>query len=700
MSNLRLRSAGWAVPPGRAIGILTAAILAAGCAHTSREPAQPAVRKLKIEGAKQVSQGTLKEGIATASTGWWPFAKKQPYDPFTWQTDLRRIERIYQSRGFFQAKVARSTVEPVDESVEIVAVIEEGEPTKVASFEVRGLEVLTENQRREVLHGVVWRGTFSEARWESAKATVAGRVRDLGYQKATVEGRALVDIGDPKAHLLLDVRPGRRYRFGEIQVHQETSHRLLSLWVWEQVRLAIPEDRYYAGALLDEAQHRLVAMGVFSVTKVTVGEPDEDSDRVPIVVDVREAPLHMLRAGVGIEFDQVREEGRVSMEWSHLDFLGGMRRLTLHGEAGWAFIPNLYAVARNDVTTGPRSGPVAVLRSDLEQPRFLRRPSLRGKLSLSTERTLEQAYDALGAKLATGVSWQPWSSLSVYATYNLQGYYLNGPAISSAVAAPLTLGCASQSANCFILLSYLEQIVSFDRRDSALEPHSGYFTSVSFQEGGGPLGGDFTYLRILPEVRGYLSFGSNDVVTLSARLRIGELLHTGSDSAVVTRFFAGGGVSMRGFSDRRLSPLLEAPAPSTQFAPSVSLTLPVGGNGLIEGSFETRFQLTRSLVAAVFLDFGQVTKGVIGPNDVTSLLWAAGFGLRYRTSIGPIRLDIARRLPWGRPPPLFVIDPNTGTVSQIPYLVNDDCFGFGGSGRATPVTDSSCVFHVAIGEAF
>jgi len=700
LSNLRLRSAGWAVPPGRAIGILTAAILAAGCAHTSREPAQPAVRKLKIEGAKQVSQGTLKEGIATASTGWWPFAKKQPYDPFTWQTDLRRIERIYQSRGFFQAKVARSTVEPVDESVEIVAVIEEGEPTKVASFEVRGLEVLTENQRREVLHGVVWRGTFSEARWESAKATVAGRVRDLGYQKATVEGRALVDIGDPKAHLLLDVRPGRRYRFGEIQVHQETSHRLLSLWVWEQVRLAIPEDRYYAGALLDEAQHRLVAMGVFSVTKVTVGEPDEDSDRVPIVVDVREAPLHMLRAGVGIEFDQVREEGRVSMEWSHLDFLGGMRRLTLHGEAGWAFIPNLYAVARNDVTTGPRSGPVAVLRSDLEQPRFLRRPSLRGKLSLSTERTLEQAYDALGAKLATGVSWQPWSSLSVYATYNLQGYYLNGPAISSAVAAPLTLGCASQSANCFILLSYLEQIVSFDRRDSALEPHSGYFTSVSFQEGGGPLGGDFTYLRILPEVRGYLSFGSNDVVTLSARLRIGELLHTGSDSAVVTRFFAGGGVSMRGFSDRRLSPLLEAPAPSTQFAPSVSLTLPVGGNGLIEGSFETRFQLTRSLVAAVFLDFGQVTKGVIGPNDVTSLLWAAGFGLRYRTSIGPIRLDIARRLPWGRPPPLFVIDPNTGTVSQIPYLVNDDCFGFGGSGRATPVTDSSCVFHVAIGEAF
>lgn len=681
--------------------VAVAAASLAACAHKPDQPTQPVVRKLKLEGSKQVPKGTLKAGIATAATGWWwPFARKQYYDPFTWQTDLRRIERIYRAQGFYQASVVSDTVKPVKNGVDLTAEIREGEPTTVGAFVVQGLESLTEEQQREVLNGVAWHGTFLESKWEDAKATVSDRVRNLGYQQATVEGRALVGVTLHRADLLLVVATGRRYRFGDIEVHQEPSHRLLPLWIWEQVRLAIPEGRFYADAPLTEAHRRLTAMGVFSVAKVTVGEPRPASDRLPVVVEVREAPLHMLRVGVGVEFDQVRDEGRAVAEWSHLDFLGGMRRLTLHGEAGWAFIPNVYAVARNDVATGPRSGPIAVLRSDLEQPRLLWRPSLRGKLSLSVERTLEQAYDALGAKLAAGVAWQPWSSLSVYATYNLQGYYLNGPAIAGASAAPLTLGCSSQSTDCFIFLSYLEQIVSFDRRDSALEPHTGYFASIAFQEGGGPLGGDFTYLRVLPELRGYLGFGESDAVTMSGRLRVGELWHAGSESAVVTRFFAGGGVSMRGFSDRRLSPLLRAPAPSTQLTQPITLTLPIGGNGLVDGSFETRFRLTENVSLALFVDFGQVTTGNLGPGNLSSLLWAVGFGLRYRTAIGPIRVDIARRLPWGTPPPLYLVDPDTGQVTAKAYQVNDDCFGIGGSGRATEVTDSSCVFHIAIGEAF
>lgn len=685
---------------GRWVTVLVATALG-GCAHDSDEPSQPVVRKLTIEGTKQLSRGKLESGIATTATGWWwPFAKKHYYDPFTWQTDLRRIERVYQSHGFFQAKVQGDTVKPVENGVELTAMVQEGQPTTVEVFQVRGLEPLTEEQRREVLHGVAWQGTFSEDRWEGAKATIADRVRNLGYAKATVEGRALIDVNTHKADLLIVVQTGLRYRFGDIRVHQGATHRLLPLWVWEQVRLAVPIDSYYSETRLAEAQRRVAGMGVFSVAKVTAGEPDPATDRLPIITDVREAPLHMLRTGVGIAFDQVRDEGRLTAEWSHLDFLGGMRRLTVHGEAGWAFIPNVYAVARNELAAGPRSGPIAVLRTELEQPRFLHRPSLRGRVTLSVERTLEQAYDALGAKAAGGVGWQPWSSLSIYATYNLQGYYLNGPAISSASAAPLTLGCASKSANCFILLSYLEQIVSFDKRDSALEPHEGFFASISFQEGGGPLGGDFTYVRILPEVRGYISVGRDDLVTLSARLRVGELLHTGGESAVVTRFFAGGGVSMRGFSDRRLSPLLLAPAPTTQVGTSDQLTLPIGGNGLIDGTVEARVRLSRNLALALFTDFGQVTSGTIGPGDLPYLLWAVGLGLRYRTAIGPIRVDIARRLQVGRAPPLYAIDPESGAIGQQPYMVNDDCFGLGGSGRSTKVTDSSCVFHLAIGEAF
>lgn len=657
------------------------------------------VRKLTLVGARQVSPKTLEEGIATSATAWWwPFAQKQYYDPFTWQTDLRRVERIYQRHGFFDAKVVSETVQPVKNGVDLTAVIQEGQPTTVGSFEVQGLDALDDKQRARVMHGIVWTGRFSEDKWEATKATLRDRVRNLGYAKAQVEGRALIDLQAHQAALLIVVHAGARYRFGDIQIHQAAAHRIVPLWIWEQVRLAIPDGEYYSDAALAEAQHRLSGMGVFSVAKVTLGTPGPQSDSLPIVVEVREAPLHMLRLGVGAEFDQVRDEARAIAEWSHLDFLGGMRRLTIHGEAGWAFIPNVYAVATNDTLQGPRNGPIGVLRTDLEQPRFLARPSLRGKASIAVERTLEQAYDAVGATWSAGVGWQPWSALSLYVSYNLQAYYLNGPAISSVAAAPLTLGCASQSDNCFLWLSYLEQIASLDERDSALEPHDGYYASISFQEGGGPLGGDFTYVRILPDLRGYVSIGAGNAVTLSARVRAGELYHTGAASAVVTRFFAGGGVSMRGFSDRRLSPLLQAPPPATQIGSVATLTLPIGGNGMVEGSFEARVHLTRNLEGAAFVDFGQVTQGTIGPSDLPSVLWAVGLGLRYKTAIGPVRVDVARRLPFGRPPPLFGIE--NGQIGLIPYTVNDDCFGLGGSGQAHLVSDSSCVFHVAIGEAF
>src|SRR4029078_5469904 len=90
------------------------------------------------------------------------------------------------------------------------------------------------------------------------------------------------------------------------------------------------------------------------------------------------------------------------------------------------------------------------------------------------------------------------------------------------------------------------------------------------------------------------------------------------DSAVVTRFYAGGSNSMRGFSDRRLSPLLLVP-PQPGF-PNVNVTVPIGGNGLIDGSFEVRYSLTSSLRVATFIDFLQVTHRRFFPGDLPALL--------------------------------------------------------------------------------
>lgn len=681
-----------------------ALVVVGGCAH--KPPGtEPVVKKLDIAGNHAMSDGAIEDKIQTTKTGWWPFAKKYRFDPVIWSTDLQRIKRLYQTRGYYQAEVVRDRATPIPpDGVALRLDLKEGQPTRIGRLDVAGLEALPDARRATLLGELPLTvgGIFLERDWNTAKGLLVTRLRNDGYAQVAVDGVALVDVHTQQAALKLAVRLGPQYRFGAIQIDTGGDTAIAPAWIWDQVRLAIPDGDFFSDEALGEAQRRVQNMGVFAAVKVMAGTPDPDAQRIPVRVETREAPLRTLKLGGGVRIDQIRNEARLIGEWSNRNFKGGMRKLTIHGEAGWAFIPNTYAVATNDQSVELRNGPIARLQLDFDQPNFLRRPSLRERNSIALNRTLEQTYDDLGGRLVNGVIWQPRASVSIFPSHHLEGDQLNGPPGAGALTAPLTLGCRTSSDSCFVWLSYLEEVITWDRRDDALEPRQGFYASLSLQEGGGPLQGNFNYYRVLPELRGYLSFGDDKQLTFAARLKVGELLPTSGnaqDSAVVTRFYGGGTQSMRGFNDRRLSPLLIAqlpPSPGSQNSQYV--TLPIGGNGMIDGSFEVRYAVTSNLIVAAFYDVGQVSLGRLQPEDFAHPLMAVGFGLRYRTPVGPVRVDFARRLQVGNPPPLFMVDA-TGRLSQQTYKVDDSCFGLGGTGGSV-VTDNLCVLHISIGEAF
>ena len=693
---------------GAAFTLLLTAGAAVGpaCASSTPKNEAPVIHSLDFAGNKNIPSRQIEEKILTSPTGWWPFASKQRFDPIAWESDLARIERFYETRGYYRAEVVKDEVIPRPSGqVALKVTINEGQPTRISKVQLDGLGELSADDRLKVQRNLpLHQGAiFLEAEWDEAKAQIHDRLRALGYATVAVEGRADIDVDTHTTALDIVARPGARYRFGYVRVIAPLTARIPVAGIWEQARLAIPEGTIFSDDAIEEAQRRVFAMGVFATVKVTSGEPDPRTARVPILVDVQESPFRSLRLGGGIRLDEIRNEARLLSEWTDRDFLGGMRKLTAHLEVGWAFLPNVYAVATNELSEGPRNGPIARTSLTFEQPRLLGRPSLRERSSIEVERTLELTYDAVSTRLANGVIWQPRSSLSLFLAYHVEVDYLNGSPINSAATAPLTLGCNTTSDHCLVLLSYIEELITWDRRDNPLEPRRGFYASLSLQQGGGPLGGDFTYLRALSEVRGYVSFGEEKSLTLSARLRAGDLWPSSGDpdsSAVVTRFYSGGAMSMRGFNDRRLSPLLEAPAPAAPGVAPATLTLPIGGNGLIDGSVEIRYSLTRNLRLAAFVDVGQVTRGTIGPDDFIHVLWAVGFGLRYLTPVGPIRVDLARRLQLGRLPPLFASDASGKIVQISSYPVGTSCFGIGGTRPDTPVTDNLCVLQISIGEAF
>ena len=65
---------------------------------------------------------------------------------------------------------------------------------------------------------------------------------------------------------------------------------------------------------------------------------------------------------------------------------------------------------------------------------------------------------------------------------------------------------------------------------------------------------------------------------------------------------------------------------------------PTGGNGLLLGSAELRRDVGRAFTLAAFLDLGNVY-ALVSDLSLSDLRYTAGLGLRYRTALGPVRLD-------------------------------------------------------------
>ncbi|MEK7752661.1 MAG: BamA/TamA family outer membrane protein, partial [Acidobacteriota bacterium] len=105
------------------------------------------------------------------------------------------------------------------------------------------------------------------------------------------------------------------------------------------------------------------------------------------------------------------------------------------------------------------------------------------------------------------------------------------------------------------------------------------------------------------------------------------------------RFFGGGATLHRGF-------------PENQAGPRDLVTgFPLGGSAILVNQIEARFPLIGDTIGGVlFHDAGNVYRDMTklslrfkqrDVQDFNYMVHALGFGVRYRTPIGPIRLDLA-----------------------------------------------------------
>ena len=652
--------------PLRALAIV-AIVACAGCAHV--EPGRDVLRSMDVEGNETLSASEIEARLALSPTPFWPWADARYYDQGTLTGDRRRLLRYYQANGFYEARV-KSRVRREDGDAHVTFEVEEGPATKVAKVELKGLEALPAEVHEAVLRErlPLREGErITEAAWDATRNALEQRLRDHGYADAKVEGTVEVDVRRRVATAVAEVTPGPRLRFGRtvltgaVAVSRET--------ILESVRADIPDGSQYSEARLAEAEANLMAMGVFGGVRVSRGPTNEDGT-VPVMVAVREAPFRTVRLGVGAGIDTGSFTARATGELEHRNFFGGLRKLRWENELGYSLLRNGAEIVDHGV--------VGSSALDFTQPDLIRRLDANLRAEYEHDLALTYTWDAVKGRV--GFPIRLTRNLTLTPSYNIHRYWLESDVLGSGG------NCSQAQGDC--VLGYVEERLAWDMRDHPLNTRSGWYASLSLQQGRDWLGSWTHYDRALAEVRYFQPLPWKWVLAL--RVQGGALLpkqaapgESQTLSPIMERFYAGGANSVRGYNYQRLAPLQQVSTPGQAQRPLDQLTeedtLPIGGDALLEGSAELRIPVVGDLGLALFVDAGNVAR--FAREDVGELLQpnvAVGAGLRYMTPFGPVRFDAG----WL-------------AVKNEPCVVTAD----GGCTQADLGT-SPFALHFTIGEAF
>ena len=611
-------------------------LVALGCALLVGCPASnPDLRyldRLEIVGNEHLDRSTIMEGIATQEDSLVPFADDVEFDLDTFEEDLERIAVAYQMHGFFDVVVRDYEVIELEHNrLKIFLWIEEGEPYPITRVSV--LPKAEDGPPLEIERALLGleEQRFDQERYLELRDAYSSAYKSIGHCTASVEGEVMVIRNDREVRVRVQAEPGpfclvdHLVVKGNSGIETETILRHVEI---EPGALITP-------SLISRAERNLFALGQFNMIRIepsvedfseTQGEETPEEIGAELLVFVQEKPAQEPQIGAGVGFDPSRQQARLRAEWTHNNFLGGMRTLSLALMGGYAFMPTFYSPDAH--------GPIGEAKIAFRQPELFD-PYLALQLETNYELGFAEGFQyhapggkvALDRKLISSLRAILRFEVSFFDFFNVTG------TITQSEDNPL----GDDFRDPFWLTELVEELV-WDGRDNPLDARRGQYLSVAFSQSLPELGSDFSYLSLV--VDGRIYFTPWRWLTLAARVRSGFQWEVGEQGAVplTVRFVSGGANSIRAFEYRKLAPY----ASSCNDSGDCTYT-PVGGLSLLESSFETRFHLLSFLSLALFLDVGDVSEHELDI-DFEDLNTCAGFGLRLHTPVGPIRVDFGFRL--------------------------------------------------------
>lgn len=577
---------------------------------------------VEIDGNRYFDDATLRERMYVTPSSFLRFRHGRFSQDFV-RRDVNAIRALYETNGFRDVQVTTRVEDDYQGRENEYAVffrVAEGPQWFVSSLDIEGVDAAAAQDLRSMLQSLEGQ-PYSELNVATDQDTILSYFFNGGYPDARLEPVATPAAAPNQMALKYVITPGERQYVRDVLISGLRSTDV------ELVRSRIREldagDPLSQVSMI-ESQRRLYDLGIFARVDTAIQNNEGETDNKYVLYRFEEASRWSVNGGIGAQIARIGR-GRPNLD-------------TPAGAPG--FGPRLsFGVSRNNLLG---VGHTVTLQTQWA-PRLRARgvltyqaPQFKGndRLNLSFTGLYDDSRDVqtfnsrrretsvqLFQRLSRANSVQyrvAWRRVSV-------GDVVITPALIPLFARPVQLASLSTT---FIQ----------DRRDDPLDARRGVWNTVdgtfAFNTWSDP---QTVFTRLLGRNATYHPV-TRDVV-IARQISVGaEFRQSAADVPFPERFFAGGVTSHRGF-------------PDNQAGPRDLLTgFPVGGKALLMHNTELRFPLLGDNVrGVVFHDAGNIYTSFSNISfrfsqrnleDFNYMVHAVGFGIRYRTPIGPVRLDL------------------------------------------------------------
>jgi len=505
--------------------------------------------------------------------------------------DADLLVELLRSQGYYDAVVDPSTQRAGD-TLQVVLTADPGEQYKFASVELPGLAAAGPDAAK-------LRDVFAVKPGDpviapdviAAGVALTTALGEQGFAEAKV-GEQDVEINHQThlATLTLPVNPGSIARFGAIRVSGRPPFSARHVATIARFR---PGEQFQRSKV-DDLRRALIATTLVAYADIQL-VPVQGGRVVDLNVRLEPAPSHTIAGELGYGTGQ-----GISAEasWTDRNFFNPEGALTLRGIAG----------------TKEQLAGIQFRRSN-----FLQRDQVLN-LQFSASHQVFDAYEAKTIQLSGYLERQSnfiWQKKWTW-TY--------GPELLATDERGVFAPSGLKDTRTFFIAA-LPVSLGYDGSDSLLDPTRGFRLSGRVSPEYSGHGGSFTYARAQIDASAYHPV--SDQVVVAGRVRLGTIFGASAfDIAPSRRFYSGGGGSVRGYGYQQLGPKDQDGDP-------------IGGRGLAEFGLETRVRLKQfggNFGVVPFFDGGSLTTKTLP--DFKDWRFAAGLGVRYYSSFGPIRVDV------------------------------------------------------------